>query len=177
MIRAFRAFLGAVLLAALAACGGADVDGPPASANKFRSYYGPQVTQIVVNKGQRRMYLMHGSDVLKQYRIDLGPQPAGHKTRQGDGKTPEGVYFIDRMNPSSSYHLSLGVSYPNPADRERARLMGVDPGGDIMVHGRGRYGNAVGKKDWTAGCIAVSDGEIEEIYAMLRPGVPIVIYP
>ncbi len=177
MIRAFRAFLGAAILAALAACGGGELDGPPASANKFRDYYGPRVTQVVVNKGQRRMYLMHGQEVLKQYRVDLGFEPAGHKSRQGDGKTPEGIYFIDRMNPSSSYHLSLGVSYPNPADRERARLMGVDPGGDIMIHGRGPYGNAVGKKDWTAGCIAVSDGEIEEIYAMLRPGVPIVIYP
>lgn len=176
MIRAFRAFCGVVALAVLAACG-AEPDGPPASANKFRSYYGPQVTQVVVNKGQRRLYLLHGTEVLKQYRIDLGFDPVGHKTRQGDGKTPEGIYFIDRMNPGSQYYLSVGVSYPNPADRERARLMGADPGGDIMVHGRGAYGNSVGKKDWTAGCIAVSDGEMEEIYAMLRPGVPIVIYP
>lgn len=176
MIRAFRAFCGVVILVALAACGG-EPDGLPASANKFHSYYGPQVTQLVVNKGQRRLYLMHGTQVLKQYQIDLGFDPVGHKGQEGDGKTPEGIYFIDRMNPSSQYHLSVGVSYPNLADRERAQLMGVRPGGDIMIHGRGPYGNSVGKKDWTAGCIAVSDGEIEEIYAMLRPGVPIVIYP
>ena len=175
-MRVFRAILGAALLVALVACGG-ESDGPPASANKFRSYYGPRVTQVVVNKGQRRLYLLHDRQVLKQYKIELGFEPTGHKARQGDGKTPEGVYFIDRMNPSSLYHLSVGVSYPGPADRERARLMGVDPGGDIMVHGRGSYGNRVRRGDWTAGCIAVSDGEIEEIFAMLRPGVPIVIYP
>lgn len=176
MIRTFRAFCGVVALLMLAACGGVP-EGPPASANKFRSYYGPQVTQVVVNKGQRRLYLLHGSQVLKQYRIDLGFDPVGHKTREGDGKTPEGIYYIDRMNPSSRYHLSLGVSYPNPADHDRARLLGVSPGKDIMVHGRGAHGNAADKKDWTAGCIAVSDGEIEEIFAMLRPGVPIVIRP
>ena len=175
-MRVFRAVFGAAILVVLVGCGG-ESNGPPASANKFRSYYGPQVTQVVVNKGQRRLYLMHERQVLKQYKIDLGFTPTGHKTREGDGKTPEGVYYIDRMNPSSSYHLSVGVSYPDPTDRERARLMGVSPGGDIMIHGRGAYGNAVGKKDWTAGCIAVSDGEIEEIFAMLRPGVPIVINP
>lgn len=177
MIRAIRAFCGVVALAVVAACGGSDAMGPPASAHKFRSYYGPQVTQVVVNKGQRRLYLMHGETVLKQYRIDLGFQPVGHKMFEGDGKTPEGIYFIDRMNPSSQYHLSVGVSYPNAADRDRASLHGRRAGGDIFIHGRGRVGAMTSRSDWTAGCIAVSDGEIEEIFAMLRPGVPIVIHP
>lgn len=123
------------------------------------------------------MYLLHDKQVIKEYRIGLGFDPVGHKKVEGDGKTPEGVYFIDRMNPSSRYHLSLGVSYPNPVDRQTAGAIGRSAGGDIMIHGRGPEGNAATKKDWTAGCIAVSDGEVEEIFAMVRPGVPIVILP
>lgn len=170
MIRAFTALL---LVGLMAACGSKEVT----PHNKFRSYDGPPVTQIVVNKGERKLHMVSGKQVVKSYKIDLGFQPGGHKQFEGDGKTPEGIYFIDRFNPNSLYHLSVGISYPNPQDRTQASLIGKRPGGDIMIHGLGPGGRALNRPDWTAGCIAVKDEEIEEIYAMLRPGVPIVIYP
>ncbi|MDO5705416.1 MAG: L,D-transpeptidase family protein, partial [Paracoccus sp. (in: a-proteobacteria)] len=173
MIRAIRNFLALAMLTVLAACGGG---GDSLSGHsKFRSYNGPPVTQIVVNKGARKMYLLNGQSVLKSYDVELGNQPVGAKRFEGDGKTPEGVYFIDRFNPRSSYHLSVGVSYPNPQDTAFAESMGFRAGSDIFIHGRGAEGasaRAARKKDWTAGCIAVEDSEIEEIFAMLRPGVP-----
>lgn len=158
-------------VAGLAACGG--------KSSKFKSYSGPPVTQIVVNKTDRRMFLLSGRKVLKSYDVGLGNQPVGHKMFEGDGRTPEGMYFIDRFNPRSAYHLSVGISYPDPEDVARALIYGKQPGGDIFIHGRGRDGNALApkRKDWTAGCIAVTDEEIEEIYAMLATGVPVVIYP
>lgn len=166
-----RATLAVTLLAALAACGG------PKPASKIRSYSGPPVTQIFVDKSDRRMYLLSGTRVLKGYQVDLGQQPVGPKMFEGDGRTPEGVYFIARHNPASQYHLSLGISYPSTHDVERAMAFGRSAGSDIMIHGRGPYGNAVRQRDWTAGCIAVSDAEIEEIFAMVGQGVPVVISP
>ena len=145
--------------------------------SKFKTYSGPQVTQVVVNKGARQMLLMHGNTVLKAYRIGLGNEPIGHKQYEGDGKTPEGLYYIDRRNPNSRYHLSVGISYPSARDVAEAASMGLRPGGDIFIHGLGPEGRALNRPDWTAGCIAVKDEEIEEIFAMLRPGVPIFIYP
>lgn len=170
----FRAIMALLLVGFVAGCGGSTETAPRA---KFKSYDGPPVTQIVVKKGERKMYLTHGSTVLKSYTIDLGFQPVGHKQFEGDGKTPEGVYFIDRFNPNSRYHLSVGVSYPNTQDSARAMIAGLKPGGDIMIHGLGPDGRRLNRADWTAGCIAVSDEDIEDIYAMLRPGVPIFIYP
>lgn len=173
MIRAIRIFLALATLSLVVACGG---DSTPKS--KFRSYSGPPVTQIVVNKSDRRMYLLSGSRVLKAYKVSLGNEPRGHKLSEGDGRTPEGTYFINRFNPNSAYHLSLGISYPNIQDSLRSQSMGLQPGGDIFIHGRGAEGRARQSiKDWTAGCIAVEDEEIEDIYAMVRPGVPIVINP
>ena len=171
MYRATRRTVTFSMLALLAACGK-----PP---SKFKSYNGPAVTQIVVNKGDRRMYLLHNQTVLKSYDVGLGNQPLGHKQFEGDGKTPEGVYFIDRFNPRSRYHLSVGVSYPNPNDAQLAEALGRHAGGDIFIHGRGPEGNRLAPKrrDWTAGCIAVKDEEIEEIYAMVRGGIPIIINP
>ncbi len=144
-------------------------------ASKFKTYEGPQVTQVQVFKGSRKMYLMHNDQVLKAYDIDLGFAPQGHKAQRGDGRTPEGWYVIDRRNPNSSYHLSIGVDYPNHEDVEVARAAGVSPGGDIFIHGEPRKFRR--KQDWTAGCIAVSNSEIEDIYAMVRDGTPIVITP
>ena len=125
------------------------------------------------------MHLLSGSTVVKSYDISLGNQPVGHKQFSGDGKTPEGIYYVDRFNPRSAYHLSVGISYPNAADRAFAESQGRDPGGDIFIHGRGPDGNNLfpRQRDWTAGCIAVTDEEIQEIYAALMPGVPVVIYP
>ena len=168
-MRVFRLVFLIVMAIGLAAC----------SSSKFRTYNGPEVTHVVVKKSQRRMYLLHHDKVLKSYDIGLGFQPQGHKQFEGDGKTPEGVYFVDRFNPRSAYHLSVGVSYPNAQDRAFAEAHGRRPGGDIFIHGRGPDGNNLfpRQRDWTAGCIAVSDEEIEEIYAILRPGTQVVIYP
>ncbi|MFQ8431644.1 L,D-transpeptidase family protein [Amaricoccus sp. W119] len=135
----------------------------------------PRATQIVVSKKNRVLALMNGEQTLKKYRIHLGFTPLGHKERSGDGRTPEGVYYIDRRNPLSSYYLSLGISYPNPNDVARGRALGLDPGGDIMIHGGPTLRADRYKKDWTAGCIAVSDTEIEEIWSMVPTGIPIVI--
>ncbi|MCY1126736.1 L,D-transpeptidase family protein [Frigidibacter sp. RF13] len=160
-----RAILLLATLAVVSSCGG-----------KFRTYNGPAVTAIVVHKADRRMYLLHDSEVLKAYDIALGGNPVGDKQFEGDRKTPEGAYFIDRRNPKSSYHLSLGISYPNDLDRAEAAALGKKPGGDIFIHGRAGKNRGFGP-DWTAGCIAVKDREIEEIYAMVRVGTPIFIKP
>ena len=145
-----------------------------ASSSKFKSYRGPEVTSIVVNKGARHMYLLNGETILKSYNVDLGRVPTGHKRFYGDGKTPEGLYRIDRRNPNSSFHLSVGISYPNTMDRAFAASKGRNPGGDIFIHGQPNKGKAKGR-DWTEGCIAVKNNEIEEIYAMVRTGTVIAI--
>jgi len=159
-----RRVLMAAMGATLAACGA-----------KFRSYSGPQVTLVEVHKAKRRMYLLNGSTVLKDYKIKLGGNPVGHKQFEGDQKTPEGAYRISHRNPNSSYHLSLGISYPNQADREYAKSQGKRPGGDIFIHGGPNKWFA--GPDWTAGCIAVKDNEMEQIFAMVQPGTQINIYP
>jgi murein L,D-transpeptidase YafK len=159
--------LGLVALLVLSSC----------SSNPFlKQYSGPKVTQILVEKDSRQMYLLHNKRVLKAYDISLGFAPTGDKLKEGDGRTPEGLYFIDRRNPQSRFHLSLGINYPNARDRAEARAEGVDPGGDIFIHGRPkRFRNGV--EDWTAGCIAVTDEELEELYAMVEVGTPIFIKP
>lgn len=147
-----------------------------AGESKFRSYDGPEVTQVIVQKHTRKMWLMHHDAPLRQFDIALGFAPVGHKTEEGDGKTPEGLYTIDRRNPNSRFHLSLGIDYPNAADIAQAEARGVSPGGDIFIHGRPkRWQN--GEADWTWGCIAVTDREMEEIYAMVQNGTPIAILP
>ncbi|MCQ0969980.1 L,D-transpeptidase family protein [Paracoccus sp. TK19116] len=160
---------GALILGAIAGC----------APSKFKSYDGPPVTQIVVNKGARQMFLLSGPTVLKSYRFGLGWAPVGDKFFEGDGRTPEGNYFIDRRNPNSEYHLSIGISYPTPQEVAEAALVGRSAGSDIFIHGRGPEGNRkVGSNwDWTAGCITVSDKEMEDIYAMVRDGTPIQINP
>lgn len=146
------------------------------SSSKFKSYDVPQVTQLQVYKGARELFLLHNNTVLKSYRIELGNQPVGPKRFEGDGRTPEGLYYINRRNPNSAYHLSIGISYPNAHDVQVARAAGLAPGGDIFIHGEDpKYDRA--KQDWTAGCIAVSDKDIEDIYAMVRDGTPIFIMP
>lgn len=142
--------------------------------SKFLRYDGPEVTRIVALKERRVLALYNGQTQLKAYRFELGFAPVGHKEQRGDGRTPEGIYSIDRRNPDSEYHLSIGVSYPNEEDRARAHAMGRNPGGDIFIHGTPRQ--FVGKRDWTAGCLAVQNPEIEEIYAMVRDGTPILLH-
>ncbi len=161
-------FVAGAASAALAGC--------TTNGSKFKSYHGPEVTGIVVNKGDRKMYLVNGSHPLKQYDVSLGFAPVGHKEFEGDGRTPEGNYVIDRRNPHSRFHLSLGISYPRPRDIARARAMGKNPGGDIFIHGQENpFKRTTTVEDWTWGCIAVTNREIETIYAMVRTGTPITI--
>lgn len=158
--------LGGTALVALGAC----------SSSKFKRYNGPEVTYVVVNKSNRKMWLMHHDRVLEEYKVQLGFAPMGHKQVEGDGKTPEGSYVIDRRNPNSKFHLSLGISYPNDRDREWAQALGAKPGGDIFIHGQ-KTPDDKSKHDWTWGCIAVRNKDIEDVYAMVRDGTPILLTP
>ncbi len=146
-----------------------------ASAPQLLDYKGPRVTAIVVQKTDRFLHLFHENTVLASYRFELGFAPDGHKREFGDGRTPEGQYWIDRKNPNSEFHLSLGISYPNRADRAAAAAMGKPPGGDIFIHGTPEF--YLGARDWTVGCIAVENAEVEFIFAMVDVGTPIWINP
>lgn len=149
--------------------------GLSACSSKFETYNGPEVTQLQVYKSERVLYLLHDNEVLKAYHVSLGGDPVGPKEVEGDEKTPEGLYYINRRNPESAFYLSLGISYPNPHDVEVARAMGQSPGGDIFIHGqRGRRTN---NTDWTAGCIAIPNRDMRDVYAMVKDGTPIFIMP
>ena len=137
------------------------------------------VERILIEKGARRMTVYQKEGPAMTYRIALGRTPEGTKTRQGDGRTPEGVFKVDRLNDKSRFHLSLGLDYPQKKHREAARKAGVDPGGDIMIHDQPNeiaQGFRV-KGDWTEGCIAIDDHEIEDIFAMTRIGTEVEIRP
>jgi len=136
---------------------------------------------LKVIKSDRVLQIIKGNEVVKEYKIALGPNPKGHKTEQGDGKTPEGIYTIDYRNPKSKYHLSLHISYPNKADRNNAIENGRHPGGNIFIHGLpnksfdwGRFHSLV---DWTLGCIAITNEEIEELWRVCPNSTPIEIIP
>jgi len=137
--------------------------------------------RIIIHKKTRTMELMHDGKALKTYKVALGGEPVGPKTQQGDHRTPEGVYVIDRRNPHSQFHRALHISYPNAEDKARARKLGVSPGGDIYIHGLpngyGFIGSAHRARDWTDGCIAVTDQEIEEIWRLVDDGTPVDIRP
>ncbi|MFN8286134.1 MAG: L,D-transpeptidase family protein [Chitinophagales bacterium] len=137
-----------------------------------------EVDSLVVFKSERLLYVFNQGKLLKIYRVCLGSSPVGDKQCQGDGKTPEGLYFINDRNPNSSYHKNLGISYPNDADRQEARAMGKSPGGDIKLHGLpNSYNGGPVTYDWTDGCISVSNEEIDELYAAVKTGSPILIKP
>jgi murein L,D-transpeptidase YafK len=141
----------------------------------------PVVDQVIVYKQQRKLALLaHGKEV-RRYRIALGGEPVGPKRRQGDHRTPEGSYVLDSRNAQSHYYKAFHISYPNPQDTAAAKQMGVKPGGDIMLHGLPKEYAWVGKAhvlhDWTDGCIAVTDEEIDEIWQLVRVGTPIEIRP
>lgn len=146
---------------------------------KQRSEKPRLATSLVVRKGERRLHLMHGDAVLRSFEISLGSAPVGAKRQEGDGRTPEGAYYVSGKNPASAYHLSVGISYPSTRDVARARAAGVAPGGDIFIHGqpRGVTGEARIRGDWTAGCIAVSNAAMEQIYVAVPEGIPIFIHP
>lgn len=135
--------------------------------------------RILIEKKERRLTLFSKGKVLKTYRIALGGNPDGPKERQGDNKTPEGIYRIDSRNRDSRYHLSLHISYPNEKDKKRAQELGVSPGGDIMIHGIKNglawVGDLHREVDWTQGCIAVTNQEIEEIERLVPNGTIVEI--
>jgi murein L,D-transpeptidase YafK len=137
--------------------------------------------RVVVDKSERRLYLYQGEEVLRSYEIALGKNPVGHKQRRGDKRTPEGKYTLDWRNPQSRFYRAIHVSYPNERDRRRAAAKGVHPGGEIMIHGvpnRYRDGQEffVGR-DWTEGCIAVTNDDMTEIWALVADNTPIEIHP
>jgi len=137
--------------------------------------------KVLIEKKERRLTLLSKGEVIKSYKIALGGNPVGPKERQGDNKTPEGTYIIDSRNRDSGYHLSLHISYPNEKDNMRAKELGVSPGGDIMIHGIKNGFSWVGASqaevDWTKGCIAVTDQEMEEIYKLVANGTIVEIRP
>lgn len=135
--------------------------------------------RVVVKKAERQLYLMRGERILHVYAISLGFQPVGAKHREGDGRTPEGIYVLDTKNASSRFHKSIHISYPNARDRMRAAFRGERPGGMIMIHGQpnGREKTHLARGDWTLGCIAVSSPAIDEIWRLTPLGTPIEILP
>lgn len=147
----------------------------PGFAQPFVQTLAPRANHLVIAKTKRVLELRRDAEILRRYRIDLGFEPQGHKSRSGDGRTPEGLYRIDRRNPRSEFFLSLGIDYPNAGDIVRARAAGVDPGGDIFIHGEPMRAGKRSRRDWTAGCIAVRNAEIEEIWSMTPTGVPVTI--
>jgi murein L,D-transpeptidase YafK len=136
---------------------------------------------VVVAKSERTLTLMAHGKAIRTYKVALGGVPVGPKQQQGDHKTPEGNYVLDRRNPKSKFYKSIHISYPNEKDHRNAEKMGVSPGGDIMIHGLqngfGYVGAAHRAVDWTDGCIAVTDSEMDEIWKMVPDGTPIEIRP
>jgi murein L,D-transpeptidase YafK len=136
---------------------------------------------VLILKRDHVMELLAGGKVIRTYKVALGQGGLAAKERQGDGRTPEGHYVIDARNSASEYHLSLHVSYPNAEDRKRAAKRGVAPGGDIMIHGlpngKGWIGAGHRAYDWTLGCVAVTNEEIEEVWKLVAVGTPVEIRP
>lgn len=144
------------------------------------------ITQVNVYKAERRLELLYQQQIIKRYSMRLGFEPIGHKVKEGDGKTPEGNYLIDWRNPNSQFYKSLHISYPNAQDKAKAKALGVSAGGDIMIHGsaNNRQIQALPKmmeymprNDWTWGCIAVKNVDMDEIWRLVDNGIPITIFP
>ena len=136
---------------------------------------------VVVVKGQRTLTLLSQGKPLRTYKVSLGRAPIGPKEQQGDHKTPEGHYILDRRNANSRFYKSIHVSYPDAEDKRRASERGIDPGGDIMIHGLpngfGWLGSTHLVQDWTDGCVAVTNAEMDEIWGLVPDGTSIEIRP
>ena len=161
----------AVMAAGLFAC----------SSMQTSQYPNQFADRVVVEKGKRTMTLMQSGKVLKTYKVALGQNPVGHKEQIGDQRTPEGVYAIDLRRPESRFNLALRISYPGPNDRQYAAARGVDPGGEIYIHGQPHGGvnpaRLADGPDWTDGCVALSNAEIREVWALVPLGTPVEIRP
>lgn len=134
---------------------------------------------VRVDKSERKMYLLSGTQVVKQYDISLGAKPLGHKKQEGDEKTPEGTYFLDYKKEDSSFYRAMHISYPNKADKKEASENGVSPGGLIMVHGQkngfGWLAPIMQNFNWTNGCIALTNSEMDEFMSLIEEGTKIKI--
>lgn len=182
MARYARLIFGFVVLAAVGMMARADSLSPQSQPVAIRSPDTfPVADRLVVRKAQRRLLLMRGDTILRSYKVALGLNPVGHKERAGDFRTPEGRYRLTRRNPRSDFFLSIQVSYPNDGDLKRARRNGWDAGGSIMIHGLPntlkRPPDYYESRDWTDGCIAVSNSEMVEIWLMTPDNAPIEILP
>ena len=139
------------------------------------------VDRVLVKKSINKLYLMKGRQVYREYDVALGRNPIGHKVQEGDHRTPEGRYYLDYKNENSKFYRSLNISYPNERDILRAQARGVDPGGEIVLHGMpNEFGNSmrpITPKNWTQGCVAVRNHEMDEIFALVAVNTPIDIYP
>lgn len=141
----------------------------------------PKVDLVLVKKSERKLLLISDSKPIREYRIAMGPRPRGPKMAAGDERTPEGDYVLDRKNEKSAFYKSIRISYPNESDRARAERLGVHPGGSIMIHGQPN--NPAWPEDvaqtfnWTNGCIAVTDQQMDEIWEAVEEGTPIRIQP
>jgi murein L,D-transpeptidase YafK len=162
-------FIGVILIAAVALAALAD-------ANEA-----VKADKVLVVKSERKLYLLRNGKILKSYTVSLGLQPRGPKLQKGDKKTPEGIYILDRRNPKSKYFKSIHISYPNQQDRQQAAQRGVDPGGEIAIHGLPTYSKEEAwdyiERDWTDGCIAVTNDEMQEIWDLVEDHTPIEIIP
>ena len=150
------------------------------SANDLSPHY-VQADRVLLVKSERKLYLYRDGEILRSFDVALGLVPEGPKRRSGDFRTPEGEYYLEAKNPDSDYFLSIKVSYPNAEDRARALAAGVDPGGQIMIHGQPnepRYSEIRYQGlDWTDGCIAVSNSDMVDIWLMTGDATPIEIRP
>jgi len=137
--------------------------------------------RVVVDKSESRLYLMHAGQTFASYRVVFGANPKGHKLQQGDERTPEGQYLLDYKNANSLYYKSIHISYPNEIDRQEARKQGVDPGGDIMIHGQKNGYEGLSflaqRFNWTNGCIALNNKDMDSVWEAVQPGTPIEIKP
>ena len=152
----------------------------PAAGDTLSPNY-EHADSVLIVKSERKLYLLKAGEVLRDFDIALGLMPEGPKQREGDFRTPEGRYFLEAKNPNSDYFLSVKISYPSQADVDRAKAAGVDPGGQIMIHGQPnepKYSESRYKGvDWTDGCVAVSNSDMVDIWLMTGEGTPIDIRP
>lgn len=161
-------------LATLSGCGGSQT-----TSNEFIG----RVDRVVVKKSERKLELISHGKVVRKYRVALGNAPEGHKYREGDGRTPVGNYVLNWRNPDSNFYKAIHISYPNPQDRLNSQRLGYKPGGSIMLHGMPKYIQSknvlreYANRDWTKGCIAVQNHEMDEIWHLVPDGTPIQILP
>lgn len=163
-----------------------DIPTPPVTPVTSIDWSRVNIDKVEVYKSKRRMDLLENGKVIRSYPIRLGFTPKGHKTTEGDGKTPEGKYTLDWRNPNSQFYKSLHISYPNKADTSQAQARGVSAGGDIMIHGTAKkttgsegqpFYNYLPKGDWTFGCVSVTNKNMDEIWNNVKNGTPIEIFP